>query len=166
MDNELLIRHASLNDINTIGYLAHETWPDAFKDILTPEQIRYMLHLFYDPSSLHDQIVKQKHRFLIAELGEEPVGFASYSALGEGKFKLHKIYLLPITQGKGVGKALIQFIIDEIRPQNAVSLKLNVNRHNKARIFYEKLGFAVVGEEDNNIGNNYFMNDFVMEKKL
>ena len=32
--------------------------------------------------------------------------------------------------------------------------------------FYEKLGFSVVGEEDIDIGQGYFMNDFVMEKKL
>ena len=32
--------------------------------------------------------------------------------------------------------------------------------------FYEKLGFETVGEEDLEIGNGYFMNDYIMEKKL
>lgn len=166
MQNELLIRHASLDDINTIGYLAHEIWPHTYGDIISSGQMRYMLQLFYDPSSLHDQIVKEKHQFLIAELAGEPVGFASYGAAGKGVYKLHKIYLLPVTQGKGVGKALIQFIIDDILPRQAVALQLNVNRYNKAKTFYEKLGFSVIREENNNIGNKYFMNDFVMEKKL
>jgi len=29
----------------------------------------------------------------------------------------------------------------------ATSLELNVNRHNKARSFYEKQGFTITGEE-------------------
>ena len=50
--------------------------------------------------------------------------------------------------------------------RGAVSLLLNVNRQNKAKFFYEKLGFTVIKEEDIDIGNGYFMNDYVMEKRL
>ncbi len=53
-----------------------------------------------------------------------------------------------------------------LQPLGGTALQLNVNRSNKARFFYEKLGFNVVREEDIDIGNNYFMNDFVMEKKV
>jgi hypothetical protein len=41
-----------------------------------------------------------------------------------------------------------------------------MNRNNKARQFYEKNGFIIIKEEDIDIGNNYFMNDYVMEKRL
>jgi ribosomal protein S18 acetylase RimI-like enzyme len=43
---------------------------------------------------------------------------------------------------------------------------LNVNRYNKARFFYEKLGFVIMKEEDIDIGSGYYMIDYVMEKKL
>jgi hypothetical protein len=43
---------------------------------------------------------------------------------------------------------------------------LNVNRYNKARFFYEKFGFKIIDEVDISIGNNYFMNDYVMELNL
>ena len=46
------------------------------------------------------------------------------------------------------------------------SMFLNVNRHNESSIaFYEKIGFRKVYTEDNDIGNGYFMNDYVMEAK-
>ena len=45
-------------------------------------------------------------------------------------------------------------------------LELNVNRHNDAFHFYTKLGFSISKEEDNDIGEGYFMNDYVMEKVL
>ncbi|MGZ8545109.1 MAG: GNAT family N-acetyltransferase, partial [Flavisolibacter sp.] len=50
--------------------------------------------------------------------------------------------------------------------KGATVLRLNVNRNNSARSFYEKLGFEMIGEEDIDIGNGYFMNDYVMEKKI
>ena len=70
------------------------------------------------------------------------------------------------TQGKGVGKTLIDHISGKLLQQKVHTLRLNVNRLNKARLFYEKLGFTVIKEEDVDIGNGYFMNDYVMEKKL
>jgi hypothetical protein len=58
---------------------------------------------------------------------------------------------------------MLHFILDNVREQGGRILRLNVNRYNKARQFYERMGFAVVREEDVPIGNNYFMNDYVME---
>ena len=81
-------------------------------------------------------------------------------------WKLHKIYILATQQGKGTGKFVIDHIIKEIKLQGAIALQLQVNRNNKARSFYEKLGFVVIDEADFDIGNGYFMNDYVMEKKL
>ena len=167
MENEVIIRYADSEDINTIGFLAHEIWPKTYGQILSEAQLQYMLHLIYAPSSLKKQMQVQKHQFLLAELDEEPVGFASFSASTvQGVYKLHKIYVRTDIQGKGMGKALIDAVVEAIKPLKATSLHLNVNRHNKAKTFYEKFGFQVIGEEDIDIGNGYFMNDYVMEKRI
>lgn len=164
MEETLSIRPGDLEDINTIGFLAQQIWPDTYRNILSPEQMQYMMNLFYSPASLRGQMVEEHHQFLIVEQEEEAIGFASWSAITEpGIFKLHKIYVLPGRQGKGLGRALLQFIFDAIRPEGATSLRLNVNRHNTARQFYERMGFAVIREEDIDIGKGYFMNDYVME---
>lgn len=167
MDTTLSIRPADLDDINIIGFLAQQIWPKTYGDILSPEQLQYMLNLFYSPASLRRQMLEDRHQFLILEEAEEPIGFASWGVTPEpGVYKLHKIYVLPGQQGKGLGAMILQFIFDDIRPEGAVRLQLNVNRYNKARQFYEKMGFVVVKEEDVAIGNNYFMNDYVMETIL
>ena len=166
MEGELEIRLADTDDINLIGWLAQQIWPVAYRDILTSAQLEYMLQLIYTPDSLKEQM-RLNHQFLIAELQEEPVGFASYSSLTEpGIFKLQKLYVLPEFHGKGVGKALLDFVTDSVLPLGATKIRLNMNRHNKAKNFYERNGFKIVGEEDVDIGNNYFMNDYVMEKNL
>lgn len=164
MDETLSIRPGELEDINTIGFLAQQIWPGTYGAILPDEQLQYMLNLFYSPASLRRQMIEDRHQFLIVEHEDEAIGFASWSATAEpGVYKLQKLYVLPGQQGKGLGRALLQYIFEAIQPEGASLLRLNVNRYNKARQFYEKMGFAVVKEEDVAIGNNYFMNDYVME---
>ena len=43
---------------------------------------------------------------------------------------------------------------------------LQVNQYNNAKAFYERLGFSEVDFINLDIGNGFFMNDFIMEKKL
>jgi GNAT superfamily N-acetyltransferase len=167
MDATLSIRPGELEDINSIGFLAQQIWPEAYGHILSAEQLEYMLNLIYSPASLRKQMLEDKHQFLIVEQDGEAIGFASWSATAEpGVYKLQKLYVLTGRQGKGLGRALLQYIFEAIRPFGASLLRLNVNRHNKARQFYERMGFAVVREEDVPIGNGYFMNDYVMEIKV
>jgi GNAT superfamily N-acetyltransferase len=162
MENELVIRKADEDDINTIGYLAQVIWPETYADILSAEQIDYMMKLFYSPAALAKQM--KKHSFLVAELDEEAVGFASYSVTQQpGIYRLHKLYVQPGMKGRGIGSALIRFILEALEPVHITALELNVNRYNSARLFYEKLGFKVVREEDIDIGNGYLMNDYVMQ---
>jgi GNAT superfamily N-acetyltransferase len=164
MEKELLIRMADVDDINTIGFLAQQIWPPTYSSLLSQKQIDYMMKLFYTPESLTDQIKNKKHQFIMAESDEDPVGFASFAAIGEsGNYKIHKLYVLPETQGMGIGKAIIGFITDQLLELNAAALRLNVNRFNPAIKFYQKVGFSIIGEEKTDIGQGFVMDDYVME---
>jgi len=163
-EEPLSIRPADLDDINTIGFLAQQIWPVTYSGIVADEHWRYMLNHFYNPASLRRQMIDEHQQFLILEQGEEAIGFASWSPTKEtGVFKLHKLYVLPDQQGKGLGRMILQYIYSDIRPAGGRKLRLNVNRFNKARQFYERLGFVVIGEEDVPVGNDVFMNDYIME---
>lgn len=167
MSDSFKVRVAGLEDLPVVHELAEVIWPATYGNILTTDQIRYMLDYIYSLPSLTRQQIDQQHIFLIASLGDENIGYASYSLIQEpGIYKLHKLYIHPKTQGLGLGKALINVVISAIKAKKANILRLNVNRYNKARDFYEKLGFTVIGEEDVDIGNGYFMVDYVMEKGL
>ena len=61
---------------------------------------------------------------------------------------------------------MLDYIIEEIKKSGAKALQLNVNRYNSAVHFYEKQGFKIIREEDIDIGEGFFMNDYVMELKL
>jgi ribosomal protein S18 acetylase RimI-like enzyme len=161
----LSIRNASICDISLIRTLSMQVWPQTYAPILTQSQVVYMLDFMYSPAALRRQMDEQ-HQFIIVYNAGVPVGFASYSETEPSVFKLHKLYVLPVHQGRGTGKFIIGQIIKEITPKGAQTLQLNVNRHNNAKSFYEKMGFEEIRTEDIDIGNGYFMNDYVMEKRL
>ena len=159
------IRHATDEDITLIRELSLQVWPQTYASILSKEQIDYMLDMMYSEASLHRQL-QDNHHFIIVYNAGVPVGFASYSRLQSNLFKLQKIYVLPVHQGRGTGRFIVEQIISDIQEQGAETLLLNVNRNNVARHFYEKLGFEVICEEDIDIGNGFFMNDYIMEKRF
>ncbi len=164
----LEIKQTGEEGIELIQQLAHSIWPEAYKHILKDAQLHYMLELIYSIDALKKQLQDQ-HQFIIIYDNSNPVGFASYSLKLSGTkniYRLHKLYVLPNQQGKGTGKYLLNYIIDTIKANGASILELNVNRHNAALHFYNKLGFTITREEDIDIGNGYFMNDYVMELKM
>lgn len=161
----LSIRNTTTADIPLIRELTFKVWPQTYAAIISLEQIDYMLEMMYSETSLQKQMT-DGCQFIIVYDVAEPVGFASYQEIEPSIFKLHKIYVLTSQQGKGTGKFLINWILNEIQKKKAISLQLQVNRDNKARVFYEKLGFTIINEKDLNIGNGYFMRDFILEKKI
>ncbi len=161
------IRKATSADADQIVKLAHQTWWPTYSEILSTEQISYMLSAIYLSDKVADQIATHSQVYVILEEDGEPVAFASYSVREEDTevYKLQKLYCHPTTQGKGYGKALINYVVDVVQQAGKKTLELNVNRGNNAKAFYEKMGFAVAYEEDIPIGP-YWMNDYVMRKLL
>lgn len=159
----MTVRKVGPEAIPVIKNLANIIWPLTYSEIITPQQVDYMMELMYSSSALKKQMEKG-HVFILAyDHLEKPVGFASYSANENSPavFHIHKIYILPNQQGKGIGKGIIAYIKDDIAP--TATLQLNVNRKNKALQFYQKLGFRIVSEDDIYIGNGFYMNDYIME---
>lgn len=167
----MVIRYAQKNELHLIRKIAFETWPIAYKNILSDDQLAYMLNLFYDLDVLANQQAQLNHQFILAfdDLGNE-LGFACYSKEIDDpktKYLLHKLYILPNQQGKKTGTMLLNLVLKEIKKTDEIAIiQLNVNRHNNALNFYLKHGFSIIHEEDNDIGVGYFMNDYVMQKEL
>lgn len=161
------IETATIADIPVIQQLRDEIWRPTYKDLLSPEQIDYMLELMYSTAALSSQITEKKHSFLLLYDDQRPIGFASYSTTDEaGVYKLQKIYLHGDYQGKGVGKLLLDDVVKRVKAANAAILELDVKKDNKARFFYEKQGFTIFKEKDTDIGNGYWMRDYVMRRPL
>lgn len=158
---------ATKEQLPVIQELACKIWPDTYGQILSPEQLDYMLQNFYNITSLEKQF-DSGQVFLLAKEEGNFLGFAAYqiNCKTEGKTKLHKIYVLPETQGKGIGKLLLQEVENRALLHGNTHLFLNVNKYNKAIDFYKSQGFVVVLDEVIDIGHGYVMDDYVMERVI
>lgn len=164
----IAVKKAGAENIPLIQLQARSTWAVAYADLLSPEQMEYMLELFYSDTALQKQI-QDGQQFIIAYEELIPLGFASYSSKSlqePAVFRLHKLYIDPGQQGRGIGRMLLDFIIEDIIPRAATDLELNVKRDNKAVGFYQKHGFVILREEDIDIGNGYFMRDYIMNLSI
>lgn len=150
-----------------IHEIAASTWWLTYGGFISQDQLDFMFELIYHPDSLVRQMQEEGHTFLLLRVEGVPAGFASFSAKvpAEKVYKLNKIYLRPEQQQKGLGKVLLQAVEAQVCQRQGRLLDLNVNRHNPARSFYERCGYAMLQEEDIPIGP-YWMNDFVMRKEL
>lgn len=164
----ITISEAGLNDIKTIQEITHITWPITYGEILSQTQLNYMLDLIYSDEALTKQVRNKEQLFYLISDSESTIGFIGieHNYQDEPITKIHKIYLLPETQGKGYGKKVFDFIEELALENNSKNLLLNVNRFNTALNFYKKLGFEIKEEIDIEIGNGYLMEDYVMQKQL
>ncbi len=158
------IRFANLSDAEIISKLANEVWPLTYKDILSAEQIQFMLEKSYTINSIEKQM-KEAHIFFILELEKITKGFASVTLEVEDIYKLQKLYIHQSLHKKGAGTLLLSFVENYCKIKGAQQLLLNVNRNNKAKLFYEKMDYRIIHTVD--IPYHHFvLNDYIMSKRL
>lgn len=160
---------AAEKDIILIQDLAKKSWEDAYAEILSAEQIKYMLGTMYSEKEISAQMQNAVyHYFLIVDEEKEKyhgfIGFENHYE--ENTTKLHRLYLIPESKGKGLGKKALEFLAGKVRESGDHRIILNVNKYNTAKNFYQSQGYRVYDEGVFNIGNGFVMDDFLMEKRL
>ena len=158
------IRKATTDDCGLINQMAGEVFPATYKEILSPEQLDYMMDWMYSPENIRKQMEEEGHVYFIAYEECEPCGYVSVQQQEENVFHLQKIYVLPYFQGAHCCSFLFREAIKyikEVHPEPCL-MELNVNRDNKALLFYERMGMRKLREGDFPIGNGYYMNDYIM----
>lgn len=162
------ILNANEKHIPVINEIARKTWNITYSEILTADQIEYMLDWMYSPMSLKDQMNNQEHHFLLIKENEIYLGFVSFEInyLNTGKTKIHKLYVLPQQHKKGIGAKLVEEVVKRAIAHENHAIQLNMNKNNEAIHFYNKMGFKIAEEGCFDIGNGFFMDDYILEKDL
>jgi N-acetylglutamate synthase-like GNAT family acetyltransferase len=161
-----MIQRIARNELELIRSMAYEIWPICFKEMISEQQIKYMLEWMYNVKQLEENTDKG-HEFIVLKDNEEDIGFASFEIRKDKKqIRLHKLYVNPKQHHRGSGRKLLDYIYTEGRKHNLKTLDLFVNRTNPAVSFYHKIGFEIVESINLDIGNGYFMNDYRMKIKI
>ena len=151
------------NDIALAAQLAREIWHEHYDALLGSAQVDYMLSHFQSETAIKEQIGKGTV-YLLAYWDDEPAGYCAYRPEEERMF-LSKIYVKNDLRGRGIGKAFFDYV--EGQSNGKKSVYLTVNKHNDHSIAaYKRVGFSVADQVKTDIGEGYYMDDYIMEKAL
>jgi GNAT superfamily N-acetyltransferase len=158
---------ATENDLQAMARLAGLIWRAHYPGIISSEQIEYMLAKMYSLETLREDIHLRAIRYERLLAGGELSGFAAYGPTERSEtFKLHKIYLHPAWQGRGLGRLLLEHCANAVRGLGANRLTLTVNKRNsKAIAAYQRTGFTITESVVMDIGGGFVMDDYVMTKE-
>ena len=99
------IRLATEHELPILESLAREIWPHTYADIITKEQMDFMLNWMYSRETLVAQ-QQAGHEFYILQKDSMDIGFLAIEQAGD-ELKVNKVYVLPTAQGLGAGKKLM-----------------------------------------------------------
>lgn len=180
---EYSIRRAQLSDASAIQSMAEVAFRHTYRQILSPAQMEYMMDWMYSDASLQRQLTVDGHVYLILRLADgRDVGYVSFSddtppersavpmsADATRRYHLQKIYLLPDVQRLGLGAVLLhaaEALMLQLAGDGPVQYELNVNRNNGAVAFYRRMGLSILRQGDFDIGDGFYMNDYIMGRTL
>lgn len=160
---------AGADSLKVIHDMAQVVFRHTYKDILSSEQMEYMMDMMYSMPNLHKQL-EEGHCYYIAYRGGVPCGYVSVQHEGKDDegveiYHLHKIYVMPDAQGSGVGMSLFNTAVEHVRAKvndKPARIELNVNKFNSSVNFYLHIGMRVLLEEDFPIGNGFYKTDYIM----
>lgn len=119
--------------------------------------LRKPLGLTFDPGELE----KEKEDILIGAFEEDKMlGCCMLITTEPGTVRLRQMAVLKNLQGKGIGRALMQFAENIARDRGFRRITMHARK--SATGFYEKLGYTVYGEEFEEVT----LPHVVMEKQL
>ena len=151
-----------VNNIKLLADLAYEIWHEYWPCLLTEAQIDYMVDKFQSEKAIIEQIQSQNYTYYFLIQDGEIAGYTEVKKKEDYLF-LSKLYLKKEFRHKGLGEKAF----DKIKNLSFKKIRLTVNKHNSSAYnAYLKYGFKVIDSVVTDIGNNFVMDDFIMEYDL
>ena len=161
-----MISFEQVKDIKKLANLTSEIWHEYWNNLLSQEQIVYMIDKFQSEKAIHEQIKNEKYIYFFIKYDGKISGYLGLSHKNDYLF-LSKIYIKKEFRHKGLGTKSFEFIKNYGIENNYDKIRLTVNKYNKNTIkAYNKWGFTTIDSVVTDIGSGFVMDDFIMEYKL
>ena len=142
-------------DIQQLAKLANEIWHEYFIDIISFEQIEYMVEKFQSYPALKKAIEEEQYTYFLAFEETELIGYLS------------KLYLRKDKRGQGLASYLLEEAIKFAKEQNKQAIYLTCNKYNQHSLdVYHGKGFQDINAVQTDIGRGFIMDDYILEKVL
>ncbi|MBR3772330.1 MAG: GNAT family N-acetyltransferase [Clostridium sp.] len=152
--------------ISNVAKMADEVYHEHYVDIISKEQIDYMVEHYQSVEAITEQIHKEGIDYFILNNEEADIGYFAIKIEEEHLF-ISKFYILKEYRKKGYGKQAYQFVKGLSEAMDLKYVFLYTHKKNEDSITaYEKLGMKKVESLVNDFGNGYVMDDYRMQVDL
>jgi diamine N-acetyltransferase len=170
---DIYIRYADSKDAKLIADLSHQTFYESFAAQNTKKNMDKFLNEQFTKGKLILEVGAPGNTFLLAYNGQEVVGYAKVrentapKSLGITEtLEIARLYVIDQMIGKGIGKLLMQTIIDIARQKNIPVVWLAVwEKNNRAIDFYKQWGFEKFDDTLFVLGDDIQL-DWLMRKNV
>lgn len=161
-----MIEVKKVTNIRDLAQLTSEIWHEYWVEILSPEQINYMVEKFQSEEAITKQIAEENYTYFYIEQNNIIAGYIGLSKKEDYLF-LSKLYIKKEFRHQGIGTQVFEFIKDFALKNNYKRIILTVNKYNSNTInAYNKWGFKKIDSVVTDIGNGFVMDDYIMEYTL
>ena len=149
-------------EIQNIANLAEEIWHEHFTDIIGEKQVNYMVDRFQSYPALKGQI-EEGYEYYQLFSGHTMAGYSGIHA-EDGALFLSKLYINKSFRGQHLSTLAFQFLKDLCKERGLTRIWLTCNKHNRNTLaVYDHWGFHIIREQKADIGNGFYMDDYVLE---
>ena len=100
------------------------------------------------PDDLVEEFITKRGKGFVCEIDDKIVGFSIVDFVENNVWAL---FLLPEFEGKGIGKKLLQLMLDEYFSKTKETIWLSTEANSRAEIFYKKQGWKNAGLHGNEV---------------
>lgn len=155
---ELITRKATKDDIPELREFAIRTMVEKFGHMYKAEDLNHHLEEDY---SLEYHYEALKHcNILVVTDNDTIIGYAKWGALGlpvenpvTPNGEIHRFYVDGTYRGQGIGKKLMQLMMDDMADKAAIYLSV-FSENEGAQRFYQRWGFSKHSEYKYMVGNH------------
>ncbi len=168
------VRRATTSDYNEIVSVGRKSVYDAHKGSV-PDRILYQfIDASYTVEKIKEELSIPDNVYHVLEHENQVVGFSKILLNEAHKdidrqdiVKLNRIYLLDDFHGLGLGKVLLNSIVEYAKNEEQAAIWLYTWVGNKRAIkFYERNGFVVAGSHDFHVAEDYYNPNHIMYLSL
>ena len=156
-----------------LSEMGRETFSEAFGAQNTAHDLELYLAEAFGPKIQAAELAAASSLFLIAEIDEQPVGYARLlegtppaEIAGSRPVEIVRLYARTQWIGRGVGAALMEACLREAEARGCDTIWLGVwEKNGRAIAFYQKWGFERVGAHDFLLGED-LQTDWLMQRPV
>ncbi|RZJ52300.1 MAG: GNAT family N-acetyltransferase [Flavobacterium sp.] len=149
------IKKCGISDLDLLHQIAIQSYNDTYQYLWIDGGTAY-LNRFYKKEIFEKELTAPDIYYFLIYEDEKAIGFFKLIEVAIKPYEksdcleLDKLYLLKNNTGKGIGKMVMNFVVDFAKEKQKSVLWLLVMDCSPAKFVYEKAGFAYVDKKDLN----------------